>query len=111
MIIIITHYISIFKCLISLQKSRGKAMETGQKRSEYVRENVHQVGSILFETNFIITQLAIRLTSTFRPPSAAVPEDKKAADGVRNVEVSRIASCVIIKFVSNIFCKISLIGG
>ena len=26
---------------------------------------------------------------------------KKAADGGRNVEVSRIASCVIMKFVSN----------
>ena len=24
-----------------------------------IRENVHQVGSILFETNFIITQLAM----------------------------------------------------
>ena len=24
----------------------------------YIRENVHQAGSILFETNFIITQLA-----------------------------------------------------
>ena len=33
--------------------------------------NKHRAGSILFETNFIITQLAIRLTSTFRPPSAA----------------------------------------
>ena len=55
--------------------------------SSFIRENVHQVGSILFETNFIITQLAIRLT--------------KAADGGRNVEVSRIASCVIMKFVSS----------
>ena len=27
--------------------------------NENIRENVHQVGSILFETNFIITQLAM----------------------------------------------------
>ena len=47
------------------------------------RENVHQVGSILFQTNFIITQLAmfeLLLNIQFL---------KKAADGGRNVEVTR----------------------
>ena len=37
----------------------------------WIRENFHQVGSILFVTNFIIPQLAILLTSTFQPSSAA----------------------------------------
>ena len=69
------------------------------------RENVHQVGSLilLFETNFIITQLAIRLTSTF---PLNIQFLKKIADGGRNVEVSRIASCVIMKLVSNIYCSL-----
>ena len=35
--------------------------QTGHPRNTeiYFRENVHQVGSILFQTNFIITQLAM----------------------------------------------------
>ena len=44
----------------------------------FTRENFHQVGSILFQTNFIITQLAMFYLLL-----------KKAADGGRNVEVNR----------------------
>ena len=57
----------------------------------YIRENVHQVGSILFETNFIITQLAMfDLLLRFEQWPLNIQLPKKAADGGRNVEVSRI---------------------
>ena len=66
--------------------------------SRTLRENVHQVGSILFETNFIITQLAmfdllLHFDHHRRPSSGTdtlnIQFLKKAADGGRNVEVSR----------------------
>ena len=61
----------------------------------YARENVHQVGSILFDFFLIITQLAMfDLLLRFdhhRRPSSGTEEGrlKKAADGGRNVELSR----------------------
>ena len=69
----------------------------------YIRENVHQVGSMLFQTNFIITQLAMfylpLLTCICIHVSTTIggllhwPLNiqflKKATDGGRNVEVSR----------------------
>ena len=81
----------------------------------YIREN------ILFQTNFIITHLAMFYLFVYfnhhRWPSSgteclvAMPSSeqwplniqflKKAADGRWNVEVSRIASCGIMKFVTN----------
>ena len=46
-----------------------------------IRENVHHVGSILFQTNFIITQLTkFYLHLQFL---------KKAANGGRNIDVSK----------------------
>ena len=50
----------------TMPKGTGQ-LQTFLKNATSLRENVHQVGSILFETNSIVTQLAIRLTSTFRP--------------------------------------------
>ena len=63
--------------------------------SVYIRENVHQVGSILFHTNSIITHLAmfetlLRFDHHQRPSSGSdLGFLKRAADGGRNVEVSR----------------------
>ena len=51
-----------------------------------------------FVTNFIIPQLAILLTSTFQPPSAAFFRNWMFNG---HVEVSRIASCGIMKFATN----------
>ena len=62
----------------------------------HVHKNVLQVSSILFETNFIIRQLAmfdllLRFDHRRRPSSGTAEKQflKKAADGGRNVEVSR----------------------
>ena len=42
----------------------------------YIRENTHQIGSILFQTNFVITQLAmfdllLRFDHHLRPSSGS----------------------------------------
>ena len=57
-----------------------------KQRLIYIRENCHQVGSILFETNSIITQLAM---FDLLPRFDQIQFLKKVADGDRNVEVSR----------------------
>ena len=74
---------------------------------KYIHENVDQVGSILFETNFIITQLAMfDLLLRFIPSGTECSTEHSVPEEGRRLWLKRrsklnIASCVIMKFVSN----------
>ena len=69
----------------------------------YIRENVHQVGSILFQANLIITQLAMfYLLLCFDHHRR--PEEGRRWWSKRRSKLN-IASCVIMKFVWNTLCS------